>query len=416
MAEQRAGATDGRGRYAGEVITDDDEAIAAALEDVSVPTLLLSMVHMTGDVSILDGPLRPAGIYLNEVQGFMAPEDQAAVRAWALRVIAEYRDGGCVLPPPPSPHDVHRMMSFLVAEDVPEEYVPLRARRARARRVRRAGPRLAGAHPRGRPPRRPRGRHRRRHVGHPRRHPTRSGGHPLHDHREEPRHRGHLDREPLPGVSRRRRQPLLLLLVRTQRRLDRVLRPPARAAALLRGLRPGVRCGRAPPRLDRGRTAPSGTTRRAPGGSRCDRAEGRPTSCAPRRSSARWVSSTARRCPTSTGSTPSPGSPCTPRSGIEGTSTGGQAGRGDRHGGERLPDRSDDRGGGRAPRGVPAHAPRGCSRTRTTTSRSVPACAGRCATCRTTGAGTGSCCSGRRATAACRPWSSTPTTPTRTER
>ncbi len=125
MEEQGAGPSADRGRYAGEVITDDDEAIVAALEDVSIPTLLLSMIHMTGDVSILDGPLRPAGIYLNEVQGFMSPEDQEAVRAWALRVIAEYRDGGSVLPPAPSAHDVHRMMSFLVAEDVPEEYVPL---------------------------------------------------------------------------------------------------------------------------------------------------------------------------------------------------------------------------------------------------------------------------------------------------
>jgi len=114
-----------RSRYAGEPITDGDEAIAAALEDVSIPTLLLSMVHMTGDTSILTGPLRPAGIYLNEVQGFMSPEDQAAVRARALEVIKEYRDGGCVLPPSPAPGTIHEMMSFLVAEPVPAEYVPM---------------------------------------------------------------------------------------------------------------------------------------------------------------------------------------------------------------------------------------------------------------------------------------------------
>ena len=33
----------------------------------------------------------------------MSPEDQAAVRARALEVIRAYRDGGCVLPPPPEP-------------------------------------------------------------------------------------------------------------------------------------------------------------------------------------------------------------------------------------------------------------------------------------------------------------------------
>ena len=41
-------------RYAGLPITDDDAAIAAALEDVSVPTLLVSLVHLTGDASIDD--------------------------------------------------------------------------------------------------------------------------------------------------------------------------------------------------------------------------------------------------------------------------------------------------------------------------------------------------------------------------
>ena len=112
-------------RYAGLPISDDDAAIAAALEDVSVPTLLVSLVHLTGDPQILRGPLRPAGIYLNEVQGFMSEEDQAAARAFALEKIVEFRDGGCVLPPPPSPEVVKEMMEFLVAGEVPDEYVPM---------------------------------------------------------------------------------------------------------------------------------------------------------------------------------------------------------------------------------------------------------------------------------------------------
>jgi 4-hydroxyacetophenone monooxygenase len=114
-----------RNRYAGEQITDDDATIAAALEDVSVPALLMSMVHMTGDPSYLRGEHVPTGIYLNEVQGFMSPEAQSAVRAEALRVIAAYRDGGCVLPPPPDEALLHEMMQVLVAAEVPEEYVPL---------------------------------------------------------------------------------------------------------------------------------------------------------------------------------------------------------------------------------------------------------------------------------------------------
>ena len=44
----------------------------------------------------------------------------------------------------------------------------------------------------------------------------------------------HLVREHLPRAAGRRRQPLLLLLVRAERPLDRVLRPAARARSVLR--------------------------------------------------------------------------------------------------------------------------------------------------------------------------------------
>ena len=37
-----------RPSHAGQPILDDDATIARMLEDVSIPTLLLSMVHMTG--------------------------------------------------------------------------------------------------------------------------------------------------------------------------------------------------------------------------------------------------------------------------------------------------------------------------------------------------------------------------------
>jgi 4-hydroxyacetophenone monooxygenase len=106
-------------------IRDDDATIARALEDVSIPALLMSMVHMSGDTSLLRGPIRPRGIFLNEVQGFLAEEEKAAVRAQALEVIRAFREGGCRLPPPPSPETIHEMMCVLVAGRVPEEYVPM---------------------------------------------------------------------------------------------------------------------------------------------------------------------------------------------------------------------------------------------------------------------------------------------------
>ena len=69
---------------AGFDIPDDDAQIARALEDASIPTLMMSIIHMTGDTSLLDGPVRPAGVYINEYQGYMSDEDKALVRAQAL--------------------------------------------------------------------------------------------------------------------------------------------------------------------------------------------------------------------------------------------------------------------------------------------------------------------------------------------
>ncbi len=111
--------------FAGLPFADDDASLARHIADLSVPTLMLSMVHIAGDISVLDGLPRPAGIYLNEVQGFMSDEDQQLVRDRALEVISKYRDRGCVLPGSLSADLIHEMMNLLVVQEVPDEYVPL---------------------------------------------------------------------------------------------------------------------------------------------------------------------------------------------------------------------------------------------------------------------------------------------------
>jgi 4-hydroxyacetophenone monooxygenase len=116
-----------RSPHAGIPFTDSDAEIEAALQDVSVPALLLSCVHLAGP-ELLDGPLatlRPAGLFLNEVQGYMSEEDKAAARALALDVIRDYRDRGCPEPAPVDAGLLKRMMDWLVCEDVPNEYVPM---------------------------------------------------------------------------------------------------------------------------------------------------------------------------------------------------------------------------------------------------------------------------------------------------
>ncbi|MFI6982881.1 flavin-containing monooxygenase [Embleya sp. NPDC050154] len=111
--------------HVGLPFTDDDATIAAALEDVSIPALMLSLVHLTGDPSWISGPIRPRGLVLNEVQGFLTEDEKARVRARALDAIRAYRDNGCTLPTQPGPELLHAMMNWVACAEIPAEYVPM---------------------------------------------------------------------------------------------------------------------------------------------------------------------------------------------------------------------------------------------------------------------------------------------------
>ncbi|OBK26543.1 4-hydroxyacetophenone monooxygenase [Mycobacterium asiaticum] len=113
-----------RSGYAGQPFTTPTPEIAAALEDVSVPTLLLSLVHITGDPRFIRD-FKQMGVFLNEVQGFMSEEDKAKARAEALTALADYRDRGCPEPAPLSDELIREMLDWAACEHVPDDYLPL---------------------------------------------------------------------------------------------------------------------------------------------------------------------------------------------------------------------------------------------------------------------------------------------------
>ncbi|CDP86714.1 MULTISPECIES: flavin-containing monooxygenase [Mycolicibacterium] len=113
-----------RSFHVGQPFTTPDAEIATALEQVSIPTLLLSLVHITGDARYIR-EFKQAGLFLNEVQGFMSEEDKARVREVALPVIADYRDRGCPVPEPLPAALVREMMDWAACEPVDDDNVPL---------------------------------------------------------------------------------------------------------------------------------------------------------------------------------------------------------------------------------------------------------------------------------------------------
>lgn len=113
-----------RSFHVGQPFTTSDADIEAALQDVSIPTLLLSLVHITGDPRFIR-EFKQAGLFLNEVQGFMSEEDKARARAAALPVIADYRDRGCPVPDPLPPELVKEMLDWAACEPVDDDNLPL---------------------------------------------------------------------------------------------------------------------------------------------------------------------------------------------------------------------------------------------------------------------------------------------------
>ena len=84
-------------RPAEQPITEGDEFIARALQQAGVPALMMSMIHMSGDASLLDGPIRPKAAVLGEIQGFLPLEQQDEVRRQALAVIKRFRSDSNML-------------------------------------------------------------------------------------------------------------------------------------------------------------------------------------------------------------------------------------------------------------------------------------------------------------------------------
>lgn len=88
--------TDRRNPHAAEPFADGDQEIAAALQDVSVPALLCSLVHMTGDPAWIRGEIRPRVAVSLDIQSGIPPDELEQVRRAALPAIRAYRDGGCL--------------------------------------------------------------------------------------------------------------------------------------------------------------------------------------------------------------------------------------------------------------------------------------------------------------------------------
>lgn len=112
-------------------INGDDAELTAALEDVNLPNLLLVLACITGDDKWLGERYQPAPIEAPE--GSLFPDDsgrfsealQQEIKAAAVTIIGELRDGKRSLGPAPDQARLQEMLSFSIAEPVTEGYAAM---------------------------------------------------------------------------------------------------------------------------------------------------------------------------------------------------------------------------------------------------------------------------------------------------
>ena len=105
----------------------DDELLAEAVAIGNLPTLLMVLVQLTGDLHWLEEPyqpLRARGVGDNDTGGLPEPV-QAEIRKAALEAILAWRAGRPVAIPEPSPELRLKMLSCAMGEKIPSEYAPM---------------------------------------------------------------------------------------------------------------------------------------------------------------------------------------------------------------------------------------------------------------------------------------------------
>lgn len=102
--------------------------MAQAVSEANIPTLLMVLVHLTGDLQWLDAPYQPTrtvGLDDNDDGGL--PDDiQREVRTAATEAITAWLDGTpAALPLPQDDELLVRMLAVAMGEEVPTSYAPM---------------------------------------------------------------------------------------------------------------------------------------------------------------------------------------------------------------------------------------------------------------------------------------------------
>ncbi len=104
-------------------IMEDDDTIRASLAEANIPSLMNTLVQLTGDVEIIRSDIKPNIELFGDAQGGISEEDQQAIRDKAFEVLCGLRDGTLSLPEKPSEEVILEMITFLTGIELSGDYV-----------------------------------------------------------------------------------------------------------------------------------------------------------------------------------------------------------------------------------------------------------------------------------------------------
>ncbi len=98
-----------------------NEQIRACLEHAHVPALMCVLVHLTGDIDLLRGEIRPHVVPMGNPNQSISEEAKSKIVDAAFDVIAKYRDGE-VTGPPFDSKLIPEMTNFVAGEELSDDY------------------------------------------------------------------------------------------------------------------------------------------------------------------------------------------------------------------------------------------------------------------------------------------------------
>jgi len=98
----------------------NDDRQSVSVERSHIPSLMAALVHITGDLNLIRGEIRPTNAFFGDAQGGITKSSRED-RGIALQALRKYRDEGHKLPPAPVAH-VHEMVNFVIGTTVDSDY------------------------------------------------------------------------------------------------------------------------------------------------------------------------------------------------------------------------------------------------------------------------------------------------------